>query len=71
MNRIDITYPLRVGRKQGRVLVDARGIEILNVSPAFQELTHELCGYLNACYYDQIKINNEKQILNKKAEKGV
>lgn len=43
-----ITYPLRVGRKQNRVVLDAAGLEIVTVSPAFPELAHEFVGYMNA-----------------------
>lgn len=42
-----ISYPLRVGRKQGRAILDANGIEVVVVPRGKELLAKKICILLN------------------------
>ena len=49
-NRFDSKYtpPFRVGRKQGKAVLDANGIEVVFFSNS-EEQAKKYCDYLNGC----------------------
>lgn len=49
-NRFDSKYtpPFRVGRKQGKAVLDANGIEVVFFKNS-EEQAREYCDYLNGC----------------------
>lgn len=47
MKNRNLEYPLRVGKKQKRAILDANGIEIGIFNTSSEELAQEFCDYLN------------------------